>query len=109
MDILIGAVNCVREVGVSFGSIEWHERRSAMEVKLFVDSLKFNHEDKSPNVDLTTKQRPPKRTFSAPVGVIEEEPDSLETVISNPSLLPLTIVPTHASGLSRLSRCGSHK
>ncbi|XP_055691258.1 G protein-activated inward rectifier potassium channel 3-like isoform X1 [Lutzomyia longipalpis] len=80
-----------------------------MEVKLFVDSLKFNHEDQRPKVDAAKVERKPKRTFSAPVGVIEEEPDSLESVISNPSLLPLTIVPTHASGLSRLSRCGSQK
>ncbi|GAB0097974.1 hypothetical protein DMENIID0001_136630 [Sergentomyia squamirostris] len=81
-----------------------------MEVKLFMDSLKFNHEDQRSKVDASKVDRkPPKRTFSAPDGVIEEEPDSLDSVISNPSLLPLTIVPTHASGLSRLSRSGSQK
>lgn len=36
-------------------------------------------------------------------GVIEEEPNSLDSVISNPNLLPLTIVPS----IVRSSTCGS--
>jgi hypothetical protein len=55
--------------------------------------------------ELLTKDetKPLTRIFMRP-GIIEEEPDSIDSVISN---LPLTIVPslsrisTHASGLGR--------
>lgn len=47
-----------------------------------------------------------KKIFPGP-GVIEEELDSLDSVLTNPSLLPLTIVPTYASNLSKLSRSSS--
>lgn len=47
-----------------------------------------------------------RKIFPGP-GVIEEELDSLESVLTNPSLLPLTIVPTYASNLSKLSRTSS--
>lgn len=43
-----------------------------------------------------------RKIFMRP-GAIEEEPDSLDSVISNPSCLPLTIVPS----LVRSSTCGS--
>lgn len=48
-----------------------------------------------------------RKIFPGP-GVIEEELESLESILSNPgSLLPLTVVPTYASNLSKLSRCSS--
>lgn len=47
-----------------------------------------------------------RKIFPGP-GVIEEELDSLDSVLTNPSLLPLTVVPTYASNLSKLSRQGS--
>lgn len=47
-----------------------------------------------------------RKIFMRP-GVIDEEPDSLDSVLSNPSSLPLTVVPslircsTYGSGISR--------
>lgn len=47
-----------------------------------------------------------RKIFPGP-GVIEEELDSLESVLTNASFLPLTVVPTYASNLSKLSRTSS--
>lgn len=47
-----------------------------------------------------------RKIFPGP-GVIEEELDSLDSVLTNSNLLPLTVVPTYASNLSKLSRQGS--
>lgn len=58
---------------------------------------------KSQSSSSSTSEHKSRKIFMRP-GVIDEEPDSIDSVISNnPSLLPLTIVPT----LVRSSTCGS--
>lgn len=104
-----------------------------MEVKLTMDSMKLESpsEYSSGSESSPCKANPPRpnnhqllkqpkykkeeirrihsqrKIFPGP-GVIEEELDSLDSVVlGNPSLLPLTVVPTYASNLSKLSRSSS--
>lgn len=107
--------------------IEAERLNERMEVKLYVDSLKFETSEVSSGSDVAppprrgestasprTKRKDMRKSrccssrkiFPGP-GVIEEELDSIDSVLTNPSLLPLTIVPTYASNLSKLSRQGS--
>lgn len=95
-----------------------------MEVKLCLDSMKLESpstEYSSGSESSPAKSKPsfkpqPKykreeirriqskrKIFPGP-GVIEEEMDSLDSVLTN---LPLTIVPTYASNLSKISRQSS--
>lgn len=63
--------------------------------------MAFGKKQLSEKESLDTSER--RKIFLRPGISIDEDPDSLDSVISNPSCLPLTIVPS----LVRSSTCGS--
>lgn len=55
--------------------------------------LKFGSKTKTED-GTSVKQNQNERIFFRP-GVIEEEPDSMDSIISNPSSYPITVIPAN--------------